>query len=312
MAARNIQIVVLGSLNTDYVVRSEHLPKPGESVRGGPIHIGSGGKGANQAVAAARLGARVALIGQVGDEPRGREMVRQLRREKIDTSRVSFDAKVPTGAAIIAVDRNGEKQISAALGANDTLRVRHVRAARDLIASARVLLMQLEVPMPCILEAARIAAFHGVKVILDPAPPVELSDELFSLLYAVRPNAHEASVITGQTVRDVASARAAGRILLRKGVQLVALEAGAAGDLVMSGTEEFILPRLKVKSVDTTGAGDAFAAGLAVGTAEGLPLPEVAHLANVTAGLSTKRMGAQDGLPSRAVVERWIRKANSR
>jgi ribokinase len=329
MAARKFDIVVLGSLNTDYVVRSERLPTPGQSVRGGPLHAGFGGKGANQAVAAARLGAcdprgrsarsrdlaepflplrpiSVALIGRVGPDQQGREMLRALHQAKVDVRHVSVDPKTPTGAAIIAVDATGEKQISAALGANETLRESHVRAAKDIIASARVLLMQFEVPLPCVLAAARIAARHGVKVILDPAPPIKIPEELYPLLYAIRPNSDEASQITGVKVKDLASARAAGRIFLRKGVQIAALECGSAGDLVMSASEEVIVPRLKVKTVDATGAGDAFAAGLSVGIAAGLTLQGAARLANVTAGLSTTRLGAQDSMPSRREVEQWF------
>jgi ribokinase len=329
MAARKFDIVVLGSLNTDYVVRSERLPMPGQSVRGGPLHAGFGGKGANQAVAAARLGTldaragsgrlrgladpflpqrpiSVAIIGRVGPDQQGREMLRALRADKVDVRYVSVDAKVPTGAAIIAVDATGEKQISAALGANETLRESHVGAAKDVIASARVLLMQFEVPLPCVLAAARIAARHGVKVVLDPAPPIKIPEELYPLLHAIRPNSDEASQITGVKVKDIASARAAGRIFLKKGVQVAALECGPAGDMIMSATEEIIVPRLKVKTLDATGAGDAFAAGLSVGIAADLPLRSVARLANVTAGLSTTRPGAQASMPSRREVERWF------
>ena len=302
------RIVVLGGINTDYVIRSKELPKAGQTVQGQDLFIGPGGKGANQAVAAARLGARVSLVGQVGDEARGRDLVTGLLRERIDTRFVSFAPRRSSGAAIIAVDADGEKQISAGLGANLALTQRQVREAEELIAKADVLLVQFETPVECVMEAARVAQKHGVKVVLDPAPPTRFPKELFRLVYAIRPNSDEAEKMTGAAVKDKHSARKAAEVLRSKGVPVVALQAGKAGDLVVSDAEEIFLPRRKVKTVDATGAGDAFAAGLAVGIAEGLSLPEVARLAGVTAALSTTKVGAQAGMPRRRDVERMLRR----
>ena len=301
------RIVVLGGINTDYVVQTKSLPAPGETIQGRDLFTGPGGKGANQAIAAARLGEKVSLIGQVGDEPRGRELIRNLRREHIDTRFITFDPKHPTGAAIIAVDDSGEKQISAALGANLTLKPAAIRKAESFIAGADVLLLQFESPISCVLEAARLAKKHHVKVVLDPAPPTKFSAELFKFLYAIRPNSAEAEFLTGIKVKDRASARRAANVLLKKGVQIAAIQAGDSGDLVVSRDEEFLVPRLKVKSVDATGAGDAFASAFAVAIAEKMPLQKAAHFANITAALSTTKFGAQAGLPTRRAVEQRMR-----
>ena len=309
---RAIELVVLAGINTDFIIRSEQLPGPGQSVRGDSFYSGTGGKGANQAVAAVRLGARTAIISRVGDDDRGRAAVRELRENGVDVRQVRFDSKAPTGAAIIAVDAEGEKQISAALGANMRLDAKQVRAGEALIASARVLLMQFETPMASVVTAAKLARKHGVLVALDPAPPSEIPAELFPLLDLIRPNSDEAAQITGVKVRDRASARKAARRLIEKGVRIVAMESGDGGDLVVTREEEHFFPRLKVKTVDATGAGDAFAGAFAVGLAQGLPLAEIGRLANATAALSTTRLGAQEALPTRGEVERFLRSRQRR
>jgi ribokinase len=257
-------------------------------------------------VAAARLGAEVFLIGRVGDEPRGHDLVDGLHLEGINTRFIGFEPNRTSGAAIISVDEDGEKQISAALGANLTLQPAHVREAEEVIAGASVLLMQFESPVKCVMEAARLARRHGVKVVLDPAPPTNFPKELLKLVFAIRPNSDEAEHLTGVKVKDRPSARKAALALLRKGAQVAAVQAGQAGDLIVSADEEFLVPRLNVKSLDATGAGDAFAAGLAVAIAENMPLHEAARFANVTAALSTTQFGAQAGMPSRKEVDRRL------
>ena len=301
-------MVVLGGINTDYVVHSNSLPQAGQTVQGGDLFVGPGGKGANQAVAAARLGAEVFLLGQVGREERGKHLLKGLATEGIDTRFISLDPNHPSGAAIIAVDADGEKQISAALGANLTLNAAHVQKAASIIRKADVLLLQFETSMECVLQAAKLARKHGIKVVLDPAPPAKIPKELFKLLYAIRPNSDEAEQLTGVKVKDRATARRAAQVLLKEGVHLAAVQAGDAGDLVVSETEEVLVPRAKVKSVDSTGAGDAFAAGLTVAIAEGMPLRDAARFANATAALSTTKFGAQTGMPTRAQVDRFLKK----
>jgi ribokinase len=304
-------VVVLGGINTDYVVKCRTLPEPGQTVQGRDLFIGPGGKGANQAVAARRLGAEVFLIGQVGEEARGRELINGLRAEGVDTRFVTLDRERVSGAAIIGVDDKGEKQICAALGANLSLTREQLRNAEAVIRTADVLLMQFETSAECVMEAARLGKKHGVKVVLDPAPPRKFPPSLLKLVYAIRPNADEAEQLTGEKVKDKASARKAAQALLRKGVQVAAVQAGDAGDLIVSGDEEFLVPRVKVKTVDATGAGDAFAGALAVAFAEGMPLRDAARFANVTAALSTTKIGAQAGMPTRKEVERFLFRISS-
>jgi ribokinase len=306
-ARRKWDLVVLGGINTDFVIKGECLPQPGQTVSGNTFYSGPGGKGANQAVAAARLGAKVALIGRVGADRRGRELLRGLRQNRISVTPVAVDPKEPTGAAIISVDREGEKQISVAPGANLRVSTQQIDDAEELIASARVLLMQFEVPFGVVVHAARLAQQHGTLVILDPAPPMQIPRDLFPLLDVIRPNRDEAEQITGRSIRHSADARRAARALLARGVKIVAMEAGTEGDFVMTREQEVVVRRFRVKAVDATGAGDAFAGGFAVGLAEGLPLRDIARLASATAALATTKVGAQEALPSRREVERLLR-----
>ena len=201
MNSKKWDVVVLGGINTDYIISANHLPSAGQTVQGKFFCIHAGGKGANQAVAAARLGAKVALIGRVGDEPRGCDLLRRLRKEKINLDHVTRDQRTSTGAAIIAVDSTGEKQITAALGANHTMPLKQIRDSARIIAEARVLLMQFEAPLPCVMLAAKIAKKHGTRVILDPAPPTQFPSALYKFLDVIRPNSDEAEKLTGIKVR---------------------------------------------------------------------------------------------------------------
>jgi ribokinase len=304
---KKFDVVVLGGINTDFVVKGSRLPQPGQTVPGDTYYSGPGGKAANQAVAAARLGAKVALIGRVGADDRGRELLRGLRKNRVDVRQVSIDPRLPTGAALIVVDSHGEKQISVALGANLGITRQAIDEAERLMASSRVLLMQFEAPAPAVLRAAELARKHSVQVLLDPAPPRQIPAKLFSLLDVIRPNRDEAEQITGLKIRNTAEARRAAQALLARGLKMVALEAPGKGDLVLTPDDEFLVPRFKVQAVDATGAGDAYAAGLAVGLAEQLPLQEAARLASATAALATTKIGAQEALPTRKEVERLLR-----
>lgn len=308
MGRKYFDVVVLGGINSDFIVRGKGLPQPGETVPGDSFYQGAGGKGANQAVAAARLGARVAFIGCIGDDQRGKELLQTLAREKVDITGVVRRKRFPTGAAVIAVDASGEKQIATAPGANLQLRAKDVRARRKYFEACTVLLMQFESPDECLLEAARLGKTSGAIVVLDPAPARKMPAGLAELLDVVRPNAAEAEALTGIQVKDRASARKAAAKLLKSGPRIAALETGGKGDLLVTAEQEILLPRLKVRSVDATGAGDAFAAGLAVGLAEGLALEQIAKLANATAALATTKIGAQEGLPRRRTVETLIKK----
>jgi ribokinase len=295
-------VVVVGGVNTDYLVKGERLPQRGETLQGDVFQEGLGGKGANQAVAAVRLGCRAGLIARVGGDERGARMLAQLAAEGVDVASVRRDPDAVTGAALIFVDRSGEKQILTALGANRRLTEKDVDAAKETIVSTKVLLAQLEVPIPVVGLALRLARAAGARTVLDPAPAVPLSDEILRLVDVIRPNASEAETLTGVAVRDQPSAQRAARVLLNRGVGAVVVQAGEGGDLLVTGSEERFLPRLPVERVDATGAGDAFAAALAVGLAEERPLSEAAALGNAAAALATTKLGAQAGLPHRQAV----------
>ena len=294
--------MVVGGANTDFLVRGGQLPKPGETVDGEEFMTAGGGKGANQAVAAARLGARVAFIACLGQDSRGDELEKLLRIEHLDTKHIYRDRIAPTGAALVMVDDSGEKQILCAPGANHKLSPSRIRSAASVIRSARVLLMQFEVPMPTVLTAAKIAHAAGVRIVLDPAPAAKAPASLLRLIDVIRPNSSEAKALTGIEVTDLKSARRAAQKLFEHGMKAVAIQAGKAGDLIVWHGGERLLPRLKVKTVDATGAGDAFAAGFSVALAQGRSYAQAGAFANAAAALATTKMGAMPAMPYRRHV----------
>ncbi|EDY18699.1 PfkB domain protein [Chthoniobacter flavus Ellin428] len=328
------RVVVIGGANTDFLVRAPRLPLPGETVNGEEFdHAEAGGKGANQAVAAARLGARVTFVGRVGADDRGRALLRRLAAEGIDGRDVVRDPRSHTGVALISVDAGGEKQILVSPGANQRLSAADVRrpAVARAIAGADVLILQFEVPLTASLAAARLAHRAGVPIVLDPAPalrnpPPNIAKQLTALLRTVtvlRANEHEAEALTGIRVTDGSTAQIAAEYLLTKfGLRATVIAAGQGNLAVWHESASavrrppstvplrtFYLPRLRVKAIDATGAGDAFAAALAVALAEGQPIPNAAHFANVTAALATTKLGAQPALPTRAAVLKFLRSA---
>lgn len=299
-------ILVVGSVNTDFSARVEKFPRPGETARGESFLEGLGGKGANQAVAVARLGLDSKLLARVGRDDRGRAALRQLQAEGVDVGLVAAIDDALTGAALIAVARDGEKQIIMIPGANDRLTPADVDAAAEAIRTAAAVVAQLEVPVESVLAAFRLARAAGVRTVLDPAPARPLPDELYRLTDAIKPNRSEAETLTGIAVADRASARKAADALLARGVGLVSVQAGDEGDLLVTPDGEHWLPRFRVASVDATGAGDAFTAALAVALAEGLSPGEAGRFAGATAALKTTRPGAQAGLPTREAVGRLL------
>lgn len=300
-----IDVLVVGGANFDYLIKAPDLPAAGESIAGGVLHEGPGGKGANQAVAASRLGARAAFVGCVGADARGRAILAELAREHVDTRCVRSDVGAITGVALIMVNGRGEKAIMTAPGANRRLSVDDVAYAAPWFARARVVLLQLEPAIEVTLAAARRGREHDARVVLDMAPPAALPDALVRAAHVVRGNSHEARVVTGIDVTDVDSARRAGQALRRRGAAAVCI-AAPGGDLLLFGTRELWLPHQPVEIVDATGAGDAFSAGIAVGLAENLPLDEAARLGASAAAVKTTRMGAQAGLPRRDEVDRAL------
>ncbi|MEA3213341.1 MAG: ribokinase [Chthoniobacter sp.] len=311
-------VVVIGGANTDYLVRGTRLPEAGETVQGDTFEAAeAGGKGVNQAVATARLGMRVAFIGRVGADARGEALRRRLMDEGVDVRHVAIDPRAATGVALINVDERGEKQILVAPGANLHLSPSDVKKAAKVIREARVLVLQFEVPMKANLAAARIAHGAGVPIVLDPAPAVRAPKELLRLVSVIRPNEHEAEALTGVKVHDRKSARKSAERLLAHGIRAAIIAAGADGNLVVwrkgdQRGEELWLPKMPVKTIDATGAGDAFAAGLAVALAEGHSVMEAALFANAAAALATTRLGAQPALPKRGAVLSLLRRSGSK
>ena len=298
-----VDVVIVGGANTDYLVRGPSLPKPGSTIEGDEYQEAPGGKGANQAVAVARLGAKVALVARVGPDERGTAIISKLKSEGVDTREVSRDPTAPTGVALVMVDADGEKQILTAPGANRRLAVRDVAHAGELIANARVVLLQLEVPLEAVEAAIRLARAAGARVVLDPAPARQLAEEVLQDVHVIRPNAAEAEVLTGIKVTDRASARKAAENLLRRGVG-AAIVGAPSGNLLLSADGELWLDQVPVKAVDSTGAGDAFAGALAASMARGEDLPTAARFANAAAALKTTALRAEAGLPTREAVMR--------
>ncbi len=302
---RRFGVLVVGGANFDYEIRAPALPRPGETVVGETLLEAPGGKGANQAVAAARLGAATAFVGRVGDDERGRRILAQLAGEQVDISRTRKDPDAPTGVALIVVDAHGEKAIVTAPGANRRLDVADVERAAPMFASTKVVLLQLEAGVEVALAAARQGRASRALVVLDAAPPAPLPDELLAAADVVRCNAGEARVVAGVEVTGVDSAREAAFALRHRGAGAACIGA-PGGDLLVFETDELWLPHQRVEVVDATGAGDAFAAGIAVGLAEGRALSDAAWLGCAAAALKATRLGAQAGLPRRDEVERLL------
>jgi ribokinase len=303
MNAYRSDIVVVGAAYTDCVARAPRLPGEGEDVRGDAFLQLPGGKGLNQAVAAARLGARVAFVGCVGADTRGDALVASLADEGIDTSYIRRSTTLQTGGALVHVDSNGNKQILVSPGANCSLTAEDVAAAAAALTTTAMLMVQLEIPLDAVEAAIVLAADADAKVLLDPAPPARLSDDVLRLVDVLKPNATEAEALTGIAVRDRASAQQAAEKLLDRGVRSVALQAGHEGNLVVSHDGACFVRWVPVERVDTTGAGDAFAAGLAVALLEGSSLCEAARFANAASALAITVLGAFPSMPRRQAVD---------
>ncbi|HPD15105.1 MAG TPA: ribokinase [Planctomycetota bacterium] len=303
--SRTPRVVVVGSSNTDMVIRSPRLPRPGESVVAGQFYMAAGGKGANQAVAAARAGAAVTLIARLGRDVFGDEAIAGFRREGIECRWIARDARAPSGIALILVAEDGENLISVALGANLRLAPAEVERAAPAIARAGALVVQLEVPLPAVRRAVALARRHRVPVVFNPAPapraplPAALLRQIDYLVL----NETELEVIAGRS--DFTAARG----LLDAGVGHVILTRGKQGAAVLDGTPHpKQIPGRKVRAVDAVGAGDAFVGTLAAFIAEGRPLDEALHLANAAAALSVTRKGAQPSMPTRREILSFARR----
>jgi len=295
------EIVVVGSLNADLVTRLERFPAPGETVTALDFAVHPGGKGANQAYAAARLGGRVAMLGCIGRDAYGERLAQSLRSAGVDVSPVHRDAEAPTGLALITLDASGENQIVVVAGANARLTPELVQAHEARIAAAAVVLLQLEVPLGVVLAAARIARDGGATVILDPAPAQPLPASLLKCVDFLTPNQSELQALTGRAVGG--QAEHAARSLANGSRLRVIVKMGDAGAVLVEADGQAFWPALRVEAVDATGAGDAFNAALAVALAEGRPLPEAGRLAVAAGALCVTRAGAQPSMPTRQEVE---------
>jgi ribokinase len=291
------KITIIGSSNTDMVIKSGHLPAPGETVLGGDFFMNPGGKGANQAVAAARLGGEVHFVCKVGKDVFGETALQQFKQDGINTQFVTQDPLAPSGIALINVDAKGENCITVASGANNCLSKGDIDAASEIFEAGDFVLTQLETPLETVVYAAKIAAKKGLKVVLNPAPAAELPAELFPHLYAITPNETEAEFLTGIPVNDLLSAEKAANILLHKGVQHVIITLGAEGALYKTAYETEHIPVAKVEAKDTTAAGDCFNGALVVGLSEGMSWTEAITFACKAACISVTRLGAQASMP---------------
>lgn len=303
-------IVVVGSSNTDMIIQVPKIPCPGETILGGKFSTAAGGKGANQAVAAARAGANVTFIARVGKDVFGRQAVDGFIRDKINVENVITDIQTPSGVALISVDHAGENSIAVASGANANLSVSDIEAAADIIASADILLMQLEIPLNTVEAAASIAAANGVKVILNPAPAQPLSNELLRRVSILTPNETEAEILSGIKVQSVNDAKTAAEEIAGKGVKTILITLGSKGVFAYSPEIKELIPAFKVNAVDTTAAGDVFNGAFAVALAENKTLANSIRFANAAAALSVTKLGAQPSAPIREDIDNFL-KANT-
>jgi ribokinase len=302
-------VLVVGSANVDFTIATTRLPAPGETVSGGTLLVNHGGKGANQAVAARRLGAEVRFIGCVGDDAAGAGIRAQLAREGIGVGGLATVREVATGTALIVVDADGRNQIAVAPGANHRLTVDHLAARVDDFAWAQVVVCQLETPVATALWALEEAKRRRLVTVLNPAPIVPVPDALWPLVGYLTPNAGEAARLSGHPTDTPAGVRAAAHALLSRGPGAVIVTLGERGALIWEAGREHEAPAPAVDVVDTTGAGDAFNGALAVALGEGRDLPDAVDFANRAGALACTRRGAQDSLPRREDVEagRWGR-----
>jgi ribokinase len=302
-ATLKYDVLVVGSLNADLVVRAPHFPLPGETISGDDLHIIPGGKGANQAVAAARQGASVAMLGRVGQDSFGPFLLNSLKSDKVDITNVHADESA-TGTAIIIVDANGQNSIVLSAGANGKVSPADVDNASTLLPS--LILLQLEIPIPTVLHAAHFAKQNGIQVILNPAPAKSLPDELISLIDFIVPNETELSLLTGLEVKDISSAEKAAKILLDRGVKNVVVTLGSKGALYVSSNQTTQVNAYKVDVVDTTAAGDAFIGGFASALLLGVEIEAAVKYANACGALATTKFGAQPSLPTKEETDKFI------
>lgn len=303
-----MSVIVFGSINMDLVARTPRIPAPGETLIGHSFETVPGGKGANQAVAVARLGIATQMVGRVGGDRFGTDLLAGLLTSGVSSDHILVDETTHSGVAVITVDEAGENNIIIIPGANGQVNQTDVSRLQDLLATlppAKVLLLQLEVPLSAVVAAAKVAQ-PSVTVILDPAPARAIPADLYSLIDIITPNQVETAQLVGFPVTDLVTAGKAAAILQQRGVGTVITKLGKQGALGMTQTETFEIPAFPVKAIDTVAAGDAFNGGLAAGLAAGLSLQQAARQASAVAALSVTKAGAQPSLPTRAELDAFL------
>lgn len=293
------KVIVIGSSNVDMVVKTSHLPAPGETILGGEFLMNQGGKGANQAVAVKRMGGNLIFMAKLGNDLFGQQSVAYFNKEGIDTRYISLDEKSASGVALISLDAHAENSIVVASGANMLLNEQDVDKVVEEMYEGDILLMQLEIPLQTVVYAARKAFEKGVKVVLNPAPACSLPKELFRYLYMITPNRIEAEMLTGiKIINDTDTEKVAETIRVM-GVKNVIITLGSKGCLIQEDGVSYRVDACKVEPVDTTAAGDTFNGALCVGLAEGMDLRQAAVLASKASSIAVTRMGAQSSIPYR-------------
>ncbi len=296
------KIIVVGSMNMDMVVKTSHIPQPGETVLGGSFLMNPGGKGANQAVAVARLGGDVTFVGKIGDDIFGKQSSQLFDEEGVDTNGILADDDSPSGIALITVDERGENSIVVAPGANAHLEPIDVEEVLGKYPDSKILLVQLEIPMRTVEHAARIARHRGMQVILNPAPANDLVPSMFHLIDIITPNVNEAEMLSGVRITDTPSARQAAESIHAQGVKHVIVTLGKQGAALLEDGVFYHIPAPSVETVDTTAAGDVFNGALAVAVGEGKVLTDAVSFACRAASIAVTRMGAQSSIPFRNEV----------
>ena len=293
------KIIVIGSSNVDMVVRTSHLPAPGETILGGEFFMNQGGKGANQAVAIKRLGGNLIFMAKLGNDVLGRQSVGYFKKEGIDTRYIALDEDSASGVALISVDDHAENSIVVASGANMLLNEQDVDKMLEEMCEGDILLMQLEIPLQTVEYAARKAFGKGVKVVLNPAPARSLPKELFRHLYMVTPNRIEAEMLTGIKIANDADVEKVAEEICAMGVKNVIITLGSKGCLIREEGVSYRIDAFKVEPVDTTAAGDTFNGALCVGLSEGMDLKQAAVMGSKASSIAVTRMGAQSSIPYR-------------
>ena len=301
-------VVVLGSINMDLVVHTARVPEPGETIKGGELRTAAGGKGANQAVAAARLGASVRMVGRVGGDEFGKSLLAGLTSHGVDITGVAVDADHASGVAVIMLDAEKENRIVVVSGANMECGREEEEAVARALDGAQVMLVQHEIPMQVNLDAVRHACKAGTKVVWNPAPFEVIPEDAYCMIDVITPNSNEATALTSVGVSDASSAAIAAQRLLERGVGAAVVTLGKLGAVYATLRESGYVVAPSVEPVDTVGAGDAFNGALAVSLAEGRPLLDAVRCGVMAGTAAVTRAGAQDGMPDREAVEAMLRR----